>query len=186
MILTYQWESVGLHYQLYTLSYNNLIQVNGKLQKANFLDRAIEVKGENHHEVAYLLATILLQMKKISNFSSGMYQQISVKDDNFLKVYNAWESGDDDRMCTQHSLATEHYIESMVDTKMVTENLHSSGCSSTSDQQECYVKHNGPWTDLSKYGTFPPSRGSDLRPVMEKVFGHVSFQPKQEQALDSV
>lgn len=158
------------------------------MYKANFLDTTLDVKGENHYQVTYLLATILLKMNKLSNFSTGKYQPISVKDDNFLKVYNAWKTGDGVEIECVRNIATDLYIESMVNTDMVTEYLTElSTCSSTSGHHEYYVSRpTGAWTDLLKWGTFSPSKGSDLKPVMEKVFGHVSFQPKQEQALDLI
>ena len=116
------------------------------------------------------------------------FQHISVKGDHFLKVYNAWKTGDDVEIECVRNIPIEHYIESIqveFNAKMVTENPDSSTCSSTGGQKECYVSRpNGAWTDLLKCCTFSPSKESDLKPVMEKIFGHVSCQPKQEQSLD--
>ena len=39
---------------------------------------------------------------------------------------------------------------------------------------------------LLSHITLSPSKVSDLQPVMEKVFGHVTYKPKQEQALDFI
>ena len=167
-----------------------MMQVGEKEYEVSFLDTSLCVKGENHYQVAYTIAIILLRMKKLSTFSSGEFQHISVKGDHFLKVYNVWKTGDDVEIECVRNIATEHYIESIqveFNAKMVTENPDSSTCSSTGGQKECYVSRpNGAWTDLLKCCTFSPSKGSDLKPVMEKIFGHVSFQPKQEQSLDLI
>ena len=102
------------------------------------------------------------------------FQHISVKGDHFLKVYNAWKTGDDVEIECVRNIPIEHYIQSIqveFNAKMVTENPDSSTCSSTGGQKECYVSRpNGAWTDLLKCCTFSPSKGSDLRPYIWACF----------------
>ena len=49
-----------------------MMQVGEKEYKVSFLDTSLCVKGENHYQVAYTIAIILLRMKKLSTLSSGV------------------------------------------------------------------------------------------------------------------